>query len=68
MAVHQCPRCELRFRGQAEVRAHLVDDHKVDPEALEQHFRLTGGAHPHRRPPDPTHVVHADPRRDEPER
>jgi hypothetical protein len=35
MSVHQCPRCELRFRGKAEVVAHLVDDHGVEPESVE---------------------------------
>ena len=65
MAVHQCPRCELRFRGEAEVRWHLVDDHGLEPEALEHHFRLSAGRHPRREPPDPTHVVRSDPRREE---
>ncbi|MBA2528572.1 MAG: hypothetical protein H0V19_01180 [Euzebyales bacterium] len=65
MAVHQCPRCELRFRGEAEVRAHLVDDHKVDPETLDRHFRLGRGVHPHRQAPDPTHKVHSDPHRED---
>jgi hypothetical protein len=55
MAVHQCPRCELRFRGESEVRSHLVDDHDVDPEALDHHFSLRPGAHPHRDPPNPAH-------------
>ncbi|MDP9405412.1 MAG: hypothetical protein M3O86_02255 [Actinomycetota bacterium] len=37
--VRQCPRCELRFRDEAELRAHLVDDHGVDPESLEHRYR-----------------------------
>lgn len=36
MSVRQCPKCELRFVREAEVKAHLVDDHGVDPEALER--------------------------------
>ncbi len=36
MTVHQCPRCELKFAREAEVKAHLVDDHDVDPEMLEE--------------------------------
>lgn len=54
MAVRQCPRCELRFRDEAELRGHLVDDHHVDPDQLEHHYRLEGSVHPHRRVPDPT--------------
>ncbi len=54
MAVHQCPRCELRFRDEPEVRAHLVDDHKVDPEQLEHHYRPGRTVRPHRDVPDPT--------------
>jgi hypothetical protein len=48
---HQCPRCELRFRGEADVKDHLVRDHGVDPEQLEHHYSLTGGVHPHRGTP-----------------
>jgi nucleotide-binding universal stress UspA family protein len=29
-AVHQCFRCELRFRSDAELEDHLVTDHEVD--------------------------------------
>ncbi len=25
--VHQCPRCELRYRNEHELRAHLAEDH-----------------------------------------
>lgn len=31
MAVHQCPRCELRFRSEGEVTDHLRTEHRVDP-------------------------------------
>lgn len=34
MAVHQCPRCELRFADKAELSSHLVVDHGLDPEDL----------------------------------
>lgn len=37
MRVHQCPRCDLRFRGEAEIKDHMVNDHDVDPESLERH-------------------------------
>ena len=56
MRVHQCPRCELRFREKSEVAAHLIDEHGVDPDAIEQH--LSGrreGIHVHRRAPNPAH-------------
>jgi hypothetical protein len=49
MRVHQCPKCELRYRDDHEVKQHLVDDHGVDPEELEHH--LSGerhGTRPHR--------------------
>jgi hypothetical protein len=38
MAVHTCPRCELRFELDAEVREHLVLDHRLDPDALRPHL------------------------------
>ncbi len=31
MAVHQCSRCELRFRTESEYHDHLRMEHKVDP-------------------------------------
>lgn len=34
MPVHQCPRCELRFRTSAEYNDHLMSEHGVDPEAV----------------------------------
>lgn len=27
MAIHQCPRCELRFISRSEVEWHLLEDH-----------------------------------------
>jgi hypothetical protein len=27
MAIHQCPRCELRFASTSEVEWHLLEDH-----------------------------------------
>lgn len=56
MRIHQCPRCELRYVDEYEVKQHLVDDHKVDPETLERH--LSGHVvevHPHRNPPRASH-------------
>ena len=35
MAVHQCPRCELRFRSESEVNDHLRLEHGVDPARLD---------------------------------
>ncbi len=35
MSVHQCPRCELRFRSDGEYRDHLRMEHGVDPRNLE---------------------------------
>jgi hypothetical protein len=37
MAVHFCPRCELRFELAAEVADHLVTDHRFDQDALRPH-------------------------------
>jgi hypothetical protein len=52
MRVHQCPKCELRYRDEHEVKQHLVDDHGVDPEDLEQHpSGGLPGVHPHRDAP-----------------
>jgi uncharacterized C2H2 Zn-finger protein len=28
--VHTCPRCELRFEREVELRQHLRDDHGVE--------------------------------------
>jgi hypothetical protein len=38
MALHTCPRCELRFELEAEVRDHLIADHHLDPDAVRPHF------------------------------
>lgn len=34
----QCPRCELRFLTDVEVRDHLIVDHKMEPEQLAQPY------------------------------
>lgn len=38
MAVRTCPRCELRFEREAEIREHLVVDHRLDPDDVRPHF------------------------------
>lgn len=43
--VRQCPRCELRFRDDAEVKWHLEADHGVDRDLLERPVQ-TGDAAP----------------------
>lgn len=35
MAVHHCPRCELRFSSEGEVAEHMRDEHDVDPQEVE---------------------------------
>ena len=56
MRVHQCPRCELRFRQESEVASHLIDDHGVEPEAVERHLSgIRAGVHVHRDVPNPAH-------------
>lgn len=35
MPARQCPRCRLRFAGQADLRDHLATDHGVAPEELD---------------------------------
>lgn len=35
--IHTCPRCELRFERDSEVREHLVVDHRLDPDAVRPH-------------------------------
>lgn len=60
--VHTCPRCALRFLTDSEVRAHLLDDHDLDPAALQR----TGVPDPrraHRVPPDPRRAGATDPNR-----
>ncbi len=47
--VHTCPRCELRFERDAELRDHLARDHGVAPESIEPlHYRGREGARPGR--------------------
>ena len=59
MRVHQCPRCELRFSDEHEVKQHLVDDHGVDPENLDRHMSgPPAGIHPHRDSPSPARPDH----------
>lgn len=53
MNVHQCPRCELRFRNETELRYHLTVDHAVDPQAVEQ---ISYGAARQQRPLYPDFV------------
>ena len=49
MSIHHCPRCELRFAVAPEVRQHLVDDHRFEPEWLESHGpSVRAGVHAHR--------------------
>ncbi|MGH9135879.1 MAG: hypothetical protein ACRD0G_02395 [Acidimicrobiales bacterium] len=38
MSVHTCPRCELRFEFDSELRAHLVADHGLDADAVRPHL------------------------------
>lgn len=64
MRVHSCPRCDLRFGDEPELTDHLDKDHGVERSTLDHRYRLTHGAHPHRRAPDPTHVVSVNPRDD----
>lgn len=32
--IQQCPRCELRFRSESELRWHLTQDHDEDAQTL----------------------------------
>lgn len=42
--VHTCPRCELRFERESELRSHLQRDHDMSTEALEPlHYEGRGG-------------------------
>jgi hypothetical protein len=61
MSIHQCPRCELRFAHMPEVRTHLVDDHGVDPEALESHLGIGAATAAHRDTPDPMRPLRGTP-------
>ena len=33
--IHQCPYCELRFNYMAEVKDHIVTDHKAHADGFE---------------------------------
>jgi hypothetical protein len=46
----QCPRCELRFRVDAEVRDHLIAEHGMLPEQLEHPYPRPGRVEPRPRP------------------
>jgi hypothetical protein len=62
VTVHTCPRCDLRFLTDSELRAHLLADHDLDPAVLQR----TGVPHPrqhHRVPPDPRRAGATDPDR-----
>jgi hypothetical protein len=45
----QCPRCELRFLTDVEVRDHLILDHNMQPEQLELPYPLPGSQGPRAR-------------------
>ncbi|HWB70610.1 MAG TPA: hypothetical protein VG452_00190 [Egibacteraceae bacterium] len=49
MRIHQCPRCELRFRDEPQLSDHLVLDHSLDPEVAEQLAELLDFRHPRTR-------------------
>ncbi len=49
----QCPRCELRFLNDSEVRDHLILDHGMDPEQLELPYPLPGRRGPRSRSETP---------------
>jgi hypothetical protein len=54
MRVHQCPKCELRFPDENEVKQHLIDDHHVEPEELDRiGSGHRPGVHTHRDTPQP---------------
>ncbi len=42
MPIHQCPRCELRFRTETEYHDHLRTEHRVDPQDVDPYrYRAT---------------------------
>lgn len=54
--IHTCPRCELRFERDAELRDHLARDHNVSPESIEPlHYRGRSGSRSQR--PDGRRVL-----------
>jgi hypothetical protein len=36
--IHHCPRCELRFRSESELKEHLGHDHVTGQQPLERHW------------------------------
>lgn len=58
MRVHQCPRCELKFFDEATVKDHLIADHNVEPDQLEQH--LPGWSQEHRERRDAPDLLHPE--------
>ncbi|CAN5137687.1 hypothetical protein BH20ACT9_BH20ACT9_06450 [soil metagenome] len=59
MRVHQCPKCELRFPHEAELKGHLRTDHGLTGEQVAEPLR---GVHSTPRPPDPTEgTSHTEP-------
>ena len=58
MRVHQCPKCELRFLDEAEVKSHLIVDHGLSGEQLEEPLH---GVHRRHEPPDPTRGARGGP-------
>ena len=61
MSVRHCPRCELRFSDEAGVKDHLILDHRVEPEKLEE--RLPGWTPDHKERRDAPDLMHPDPNR-----
>jgi hypothetical protein len=53
MRVHQCPKCDLRFPDENEVKQHLIDDHHMPPEELDRSGIHHEGVHTHRDTPRP---------------
>ena len=49
MRVHHCPQCDLRFVNEPDLKDHLVTDHGVEPDRLEQHLTGWTEQHEHRR-------------------
>jgi hypothetical protein len=44
---HHCPRCDLRFRTESEVKQHLASDHDVSTEGLDRYrYRAVHEADP----------------------
>jgi hypothetical protein len=54
--VHQCPRCELRFRNAAELRDHFSHDHRADPDTFER-YRYRGRSDIPPQPHGPRYLV-----------